>query len=235
MSLSRSLEPEWLDALPAFDTGAIGSRADLARLNRLMFQAEILHRILTKHCAEKNPLSILELGAGDGTFMLRLARKLRTKSPDVSVTLLDRASLVTQKTLDGFAACGWKATPIEADALAYLEAQAAARVDVVTANLFLHHLPEVGLARLFRRAAQLARLFVACEPRRNRFALFSSRMLWAVGCNNVTLHDAPASVHAGFSGGELSALWPQKNGWRLSEYAAGPFTHCFVARHADRE
>ncbi len=234
MSLLRSLQPEWLDALPTFDSGAIGSRADLAWLNKLMFQAEILHRILAKHCAGKNPLSILELGAGDGTFMLRLARKFCAHTPGAAVTLLDRRSLVTQKTLDGFADCGWKATPIEADALAFLEGPAVASVDVITANLFLHHLSEATLARLFCRAAQLARLFVACEPGRNRFALFSSRMLWAVGCNNVTLHDAPASVHAGFSGHELSALWPQNDGWQVSEYAFGPFTHCFVARHADR-
>src|SRR5262245_27301775 len=33
---SRRVEPEWLDGLPATDPGAIRSRRDLRRLNRIM-------------------------------------------------------------------------------------------------------------------------------------------------------------------------------------------------------
>lgn len=230
MRSARNLQPEWLDVLPAADPGAVGSRADLALLNRLMLQAEILHRILVRNCRQRQPLEILDLGAGDGTFMLRLARKLSCRWPKVSVTLLDRQNLVGRETLEAVAAEGWRATTVEADALAFLDAAATAKVDIITANLFLHHFAEPELLRIFQGAARLARLFVACEPRRNRFALGCSRALWVIGCNHVTRHDAPASVRAGFSGKELSAVWPEE-GWRLSEYAAGPFAHCFVARN----
>lgn len=232
MSLPRSLQPEWLDTLPVSDLGAVGSRADLARLNRLMFQAEILRWILARHHAWRRPPKIVELGAGDGTFMLRVAQKLRRTWPEAAVTLLDQQSLVGRQTLDAFSTQGWQATPVQAEAVAHLEASAA-DADVVTANLFLHHLPEPRLARLFKFAAERTQLLVACEPRRNRFAHFCSSSLWAIGCNHVTLHDAPASVRAGFLGQELSALWPKGSGWQISEYAMGPFTHCFVARHAD--
>jgi hypothetical protein len=78
-------------------------------------------------------------------------------------------------------------------------------------------------------AARSARLLVACEPRRNKFALRASRLLWAIGCNEVSLHDAIVSVRAGFSDQELSALWPSRD-WDLDEHAARLFTHCFVAR-----
>ncbi len=235
MSLSRNLEREWLDDLPVADIGAIRSRADLALLNRLMFQAEILRRALTRHCVGGRPLRILELGAGDGTFMLRMARRLRRQFPEVAVTLLDRQNLVSRRTQDAFAELGWQATPVEANAVEFLESPIAADVDVITANLFLHHLTEPSLSRLFRCSAERTRLLVACEPRRNRFAFFFSSSLWAIGCNHVTRHDAPASVRAGFSGRELSTLWPDQPGWRLGEYAVGPFTHCFVARHTDHE
>jgi hypothetical protein len=57
-----------------------------------------------------------------------------------------------------------------------------------------------------------------------------SRLLWAIGCNHVTLHDAAASVRAGFRGQELLALWPHSSGWDLQEHAAGLFSHSFVAR-----
>ena len=60
--------------------------------------------------------------------------------------------------------------------------------------------------------------------------LFGSHLLWAIGCNDVTRHDAVLSVEAGFSGCELSALWPESNEWQLHEHAARLFTHCFVAR-----
>jgi hypothetical protein len=44
----------------------------------------------------------------------------------------------------------------------------------------------------------------------------------------VTRHDAVASVRAGFTGHELSRLWPDGN-WRLREELALPFTHVFSA------
>ncbi|HEX3890808.1 MAG TPA: FAD-dependent monooxygenase, partial [Verrucomicrobiae bacterium] len=49
-------------------------------------------------------------------------------------------------------------------------------------------------------------------------------------CNNVTRHDAIVSVRAGFSGEELSALWPDKKNWRLTERHSGLFSHLFVAQ-----
>ena len=62
------------------------------------------------------------------------------------------------------------------------------------------------------------------------FALAGCRFLWAIGCNDVSRHDAVASVRAGFSGRELCALWPGGRGWQLSEGSAWPFSHTFVAR-----
>ena len=66
------------------------------------------------------------------------------------------------------------------------------------------------LAELLRLISQRAKLFIALEPRRARWPLFCSRLLWAIGCNDVTRHDAVVSVRAGFNGKEISALWPDK-------------------------
>ena len=82
--------------------------------------------------------------------------------------------------------------------------------EIVVANLFLHHFDDASLAGLFRVIAGRTRLFIAIEPRRALWPLFCSRLLWAIGCNRVTRHDAVVSVRAGFSGEELSALWPDK-------------------------
>lgn len=68
------------------------------------------------------------------------------------------------------------------------------------------------------------------EPRRSSWSVFCSRLLWVIGCNDVTRHDAAISVRAGFSGQELSLLWPDKQNWRFTEQRVGAFSHLFIAQ-----
>lgn len=226
MSLQRRVELEWLDHLPVDNPRAVRSRRDLKRVNAVMLQTGLMARALLAHGTP--PRTMLDLGCGDGTFMLGVARRLAPRWPHVTMTLLDQQNIVSTKTVAAFEALGWTARPAAADLFEFLAR--AAPVDIVAANLVLHHFDEPRLGQLLARAAQRANLVVACEPRRGRFALLSSRMLWAIGCNDVTRHDAAASVHAGFSGKELSALWPGHEPWALHESAAGLFTHRFVAK-----
>jgi hypothetical protein len=230
MTLPRHVKPEWLDSLPADDPRAIRSRRDLRRLNTCMLQPSLMTRVLAEHYTDGSPHRILELGAGDGTFMLRLANRLVSRWQNVEVILLDRQEVVSRETRDRFDALGWRVKTVTADALEYLERTPSLSVDVIAANLFLHHFSEKQLARLLAQTALACRLFVACEPRRSAFALLCSRLSWAIGCNDVTRHDVVVSVRAGFFGAELSALWPQRPDCVLQEGAVGLFTHCFVAR-----
>jgi len=230
VALPRRVEPELLDQLPADDPRAQRSRRDLRRVNAWMLQVGIMAAALRRHGGARQPRTLLEIGAGDGTFMLRVARKLAPTFPGVTVMLLDQQDLITRATRDAFAALTWTAEPIVADAFSFFDNAATLRADVVTANLFLHHFEEPRLSRLLAQIARVGSLFVACEPRRARFPLAGSHMLWAIGCNDVSRHDAVVSVHAGFNGNELSTVWPGDGGWTLHERPAGLFTHCFVAR-----
>jgi hypothetical protein len=101
--------------------------------------------------------------------------------------------------------------------------------DLILANLFLHHFVDADLRRLFARLARRTGFFLACEPRRSPFALGATSLLWLIGCNDLTRHDARLSVRAGFSDSELSRLWPSDRGWRLQERRAGWVSHCFAA------
>ena len=83
---------------------------------------------------------------------------------------------------------------------------------------------------LLHLIAQRVKVFIAIEPERAPWPLFCSRLLWAIGCNAVTQHDAVVSVCAGFSGNELSTLWLDKHNWQLTEHRAGAFSHLFIAR-----
>lgn len=221
---ARHIEREWLDDLPPADPRAMRARRDLRRINLCMLQPTIMARLLIRH-ARGRPRKLLDLGAGDGSFMLRVARKLPWR--DVTVTLVDRQNTVSDESVAAFKSLGWNAEIATADVIEFMEWPAG--FDIISANLFLHHLSDRDLARLLGRAAQSAPLFVACEPKRGQWALLASRLLWAIGCGEVTRHDAPASVRAGFAGRELSALWPNNEAWELHEHP-WLFTHCFVAR-----
>jgi hypothetical protein len=231
--MCRVVEPELLDDLPPADPRAVGSRADLRRLNSIMGHDDILsrafHHHLDKAVSRSRPLHLVELGAGDGTLLLRLARRVSAPGLTARVMLLDRQNIVSPETRHAFAALNWSVESVANDVFAWLE-QPFPVVDVMFANLFLHHFPDESLTALFRLAAARTNLFIACEPRRSAFALMASRWLRLIGCNAITRHDAVVSVRAGFVGHELSALWPTDNQWQLSEQFAGWFGHCFIAK-----
>jgi hypothetical protein len=232
MILIRQVGPEWLDELPGDDPRAIRSRLDLKRINLLTAQASIMRRLLLDHWRREPPRTIIELGAGDGTFMLGLARTMKFRWPGVSLILIDRQNIVSAKTREDFARLGWRATIVRADVFDFLGSERP-RADVITSNLFLHHFSREQLERLFAYVATSTTLFAACEPRRGLSALTASRLLVAIGCNDVTRHDAVASVRAGFCGQELSKLWSRERKWELNEGMALPFTHRFVAHLRD--
>jgi len=220
---ARMLEPEWLDELPPQDLRAVRSRADLRRVNWLMGNARLISSALRSHIKEGS--RIADLGSGDGHLMLAIARRLRR--PAVELTLVDRAPVVSDATLAEFGALGWRVRVVARDALAFLREEP---IEVVVANLFLHHLDAEALRQLFKLCSERARLVAACEPRRSQLALLGCRLMWFIGANDVTRHDAVVSVRAGFTGRELSALWPAT--WTLDERSAPPFSHLFVAKRA---
>ncbi len=234
MSLkTRRLEPELLDQLPADDPRAMRSRRDLKRINGFMANARSIAAALRAGAGERQPRTIVDLGSGDGQAMLRVARQLAPRWREVTVILQDRQNIVSADTRNAFAALGWRAETVSADVFDFLDRARASSIDAVTANLFLHHFTDEQLARLFGSAAKLVPLFVACEPRRAKFVVELSRLLWLAGCNDVSVHDAVASARAGFAGRELSALWPAMataGRWHLQERPAALFTHLFAAR-----
>jgi hypothetical protein len=217
--IPRKLTQELLDLLPPDDPRAVRSRRDLARINGVMFQHAIMARALSRL---PPPRRIADLGGGDARFMLGVAKRLAPRWPGVAVLVCDRQDIVSVATRDEFAKLGWSVEVRRGDIFETLP-----QADIVTANLFLHHFDDAALARLLMLAAQQTKAFAACEPRRNRFAWLAAHLVAVLGANDVTRHDAVVSVEAGFTGHELSALWP--TGWTLREQAAWPFSHVFSA------
>lgn len=230
MQMTRQVGPELLDQLPPDDPQALGSRRDLQRINLLMGNARILSRTIQALASAGAVRRVVELGAGDGTFMWRLAAQLSARCQSVEVLLVDRQKTVAQETLEAFRRLGWNAVFVQSDVLAWLSVARRDEIDLIVANLFLHHFPEDALRTLLQLAFARTKCFVACEPRRCVTALLASRLLGLIGCNGVTRHDASVSVRAGFAGRELSNLCPGAAGWQLQERRAALFSHCFAAQ-----
>jgi hypothetical protein len=226
--VKRIVQPEWLDTLPPDNPRAIHSRRDLQRVNLAMRNADIMAGALRSAQAGRALKKITELGAGDGNFLLSLAQKLSPIQSGLTATLLDLQDNIPTETLAAFTALGWQPEVVIADVFDW--PQTSGPGGVVIANLFLHHFENNRLAALLGQIAHRADLFMALEPRRAAWPLFCSHLLWGIGCNDVTRHDAVISVKAGFDGHELSALWPYQLDWRLTEHRAGTFSHLFIAQ-----
>ncbi|TIS85710.1 methyltransferase domain-containing protein [Mesorhizobium sp.] len=228
----RQLAPEILDGLAADDPRALASRRDLRRINALMFQAKIMASLLRKFVPTP-PRRILEIGAGDGAFMLAVARRMAGQWSEVELVMLDRVDLVTADLRSNFDRLGWAIEGITADVFDWAEAAEDERFDAITVNLVLHHFDDEQLVRLFTLMMPKAPLLLATEPLRGQLALTAARLLPAIGANDVTRNDAAQSVRAGFRGSELSDLWRAVNGKPIEERRAGLFSHVFVGASAD--
>ena len=231
--MQRCVRPEWLDDLPPADARAVRSRRDLRKVNAWMGNCGTMARALRSSCNGPTSRRLVELGAGDGRFLLRVARLLPTDWQGTRAVLLDRLKVASQETWRSFEALGWHAEILQAEALDWLARQSAPACEVMVSNLFLHHFSEAQLAGLLRATARQARVFIAVEPRRSGLSLLFSRLLWLIGCNQVTRYDAPLSVRAGFTGNELSRLWPAGEDWTLQERPAGWFSHLFIAQRRE--
>ncbi len=229
-TIPRRVCPEALDALDPQDPRAQRSRRDLRRIHRAMGSLTILRNLVARLRLATHPKRIVELGAGDGTLLLRLARILKPKWEGVELTLLDRHPAVALSTLDGFRRLGWRVNVVCADALIWAQTTGTKRYDLCIATLFLHHFENPALRVLLAGVAAKSRAFIASEPRRDRLTDLGSRLVGVLGSNVVTRGDAIKSVAAGFARKEISSAWPgDDEAWRVEEYRALPFSHCFLA------
>jgi len=228
--LKRIVLPELLDFLPPEDASALRSRRDLRRLNALMRNPRIMARALAEHSPGVAARQVIELGAGDGHFLRSVAGCLNADWRGTEALLLDRLGTVDPGACAALVRSGWRARAEVAEAGEFLRGMPSRASRVVVSNLFFHQFADGPLAELLGLAARSCSLVVAVEPRRAWWPRICGGLLWFAGCGPVTRHDAAVSIRAGFTGRELSALWPDHQAWQLTERPVGMFSHLFVAR-----
>lgn len=239
--MPRRVAAETLDHLEPDDPAALRSRRDLVRVHRAMGTRSIVARgwrALGVTERGRQALRILEIGAGDGSLLLGVARALAPRGRPVQLTLLDRQDIVSPATLAAYAELGWSARVLTADVLSWADRPdgeasgiGSPRWDLISTALFLHHFEGGQLDRLLSAVAARTDCFFACEPKRSWLPLLGSHLVGALGANAVTREDAVLSVHAGFRDQEITARWSRAGDtWRTREFAAGLFSHGFSAQ-----
>ena len=203
----RLLVPELLDAMNPSDPRAIRSRMDLRLINAFLGN----ERWITAQCRHRSSSTsrIAELGAGEGHLLKRLHHAL----PGATVTGLD-----LRARPDGLpSGIHW----ITGDFLETRGAdESSAWAEVCVGNLILHHFDSDQLRFLGGRLQQ-CRLLVFCEPLRKALPMMLARMALPLA-GEVTRHDMPASIRAGFLTGELpSLLGLDRDRWDVEEIESG--------------
>jgi len=204
----RVVEPEKLDSLSSDDPRAVKARTDLRRLNFLMGNARWIHGMVASH-AESARRGIVELGAGDGLLLTRFAKQF----PATGCDLAPRPPGLPSEL-------AW----LQGDLFSHETDLAGG---ILIANLFLHHLSPLELARIGEIAERFERL-VFVEPHRSRRALGLATALLPF-VSEVTRHDMPVSIRAGFVTGELPSMMCLSSRWSVKETSNWRGAHRLLA------
>jgi 2-polyprenyl-3-methyl-5-hydroxy-6-metoxy-1,4-benzoquinol methylase len=195
MAIGRVVRPEILDSLPVDDPAAQRSRRDLRLINAMMGNFHWVERQIERIPAAT---SLVEIGAGEGMLSTRLARKF----PEKHLTAIDLAPC--PKNLAGVT---WR----QGDLFQILPELSG---DVLLGVMIVHHFSDKQLAELGRALAAF-RVLVFCEPWRAFLPEVWGGVMWPI-VGEVTRHDMPVSVRAGFRPGELPRLLNLAN-WKIEE------------------
>jgi 2-polyprenyl-3-methyl-5-hydroxy-6-metoxy-1,4-benzoquinol methylase len=196
MLRERSTEAEWMDDADATEPAFAGALRDLARVNRLSLAYRPTLRWLDRLVARTGAtsLSVLDVGAGGGDMLLRVADWGRRRGVAVTLTGLDRSPWSASYAR----AAGVPAAWITAD---LFDLDPALRFDVVLCSLFTHHLRDPELVRFLRWIeARALRGWLISDLHRHPvpwgFVWGAVRLL---RMDPMVVHDSTVSIARGFT------------------------------------
>ncbi len=204
MTLPRSYEPELLDEEVQDEEELAHSLGQVARVNRWLGGTRGLRAHLRPLLdeAEGEPVTLLDVGTGDGGTLAELLAWARARGGRCRGVGLDRGRAAAR-----IAGRRPGAATVRGDARALPLADGA--VDVALCTLTLHHFDEAEATAILAEMRRVARrLVLVSDLERHRLAWLSARALAATvwRTNRLTRHDGPLSVRRAFTPDELRAL-----------------------------
>jgi ubiquinone/menaquinone biosynthesis C-methylase UbiE len=198
--MKRVVTPELLDEDLGTPEEVQETLLDLRSLNRnfggFRSVAGMLRIVATK--TGKRSLKLLDVAGGNGDVADHVGRQLSSEEIQIGSTVLDRAV----SHMNGH---NGKLNRVAGDALALPFNDRS--FDVVSCNLFCHHLEAEEMIVFFNQALRVARLAViASDLRRNAFHLFAAYAGRLTYRSRLTRNDAPASVRRAYTIAEISEI-----------------------------
>jgi len=193
--MKRRPSLELLDTDAGTPREVAGSLCDLQMFNRYFGGVRASEKLIRRATADAPgpTLSLLEVAAGAGYVPSQVRRRLST--PDIQITLLDRA----RTHLNG------NHRAVVADALTLPFADSS--FDLVSSNLFVHHLAPQDLQRFAQEALRVSRVAVVInDVIRHPLHLALTYAGFPLYRSRITRNDAPASVRQGYTVAEMRDL-----------------------------
>lgn len=203
---SRQRVPEIMDRPDLDPQQHRAALRGLARLNAWSGSARILWPAIERLArGRKGPLRLLDLATGCGDVPIRVALRARLRGMHLAITGLDRSPLALDEARDRARRHGLEAEFRQHDVVA--DDLPAARHDVVTCSLFLHHLSEGEVVTVLTRARQAASAMVVCDLDRRPAGLALTWLATRLLTRSSVVHfDGLASVRAAFTPVEMAGL-----------------------------
>ncbi len=195
-AMKRRPSLELLDSDAGTEREIAGSLRDLQMFNQWFGGVRTTESLVRRALAESHvhSASLLEVAAGAG-FVPAQIRKRLSPNLDLTITLLDRA----RTHLDG------SDRAVAGDALALPFADRS--FDLVSCNLFVHHLAPDQLRPFVREALRVCRVaFLINDVVRNPIHLVLTYAGFPLYRSRITRNDAPASVRQAYTPAELREL-----------------------------
>jgi SAM-dependent methyltransferase len=194
--MKRRPSLELLDSDAGTEREIAGSLRDLQMFNQWFGGVRTTEKLV--RCAldktRSGTASLLEVAAGAGYVPARIRERVSPEL-DLKITLVDRA----RSHLNG------SARAVAADALALPFADSC--FDLVSCNLFVHHLAPNDLRRFAREALRVCRVaFLVNDVIRSPIHLALTYTGFPLYRSRITRNDAPASVWQAYTPAELSEL-----------------------------
>ncbi|MFT3785194.1 MAG: methyltransferase domain-containing protein [Tepidisphaeraceae bacterium] len=210
----RNLVAEQMDADDVDPRQLADALRYIRRINKLLrYNAAVIRRVELLASATE-PITLLDVATGSGDLLAQLGPRYRTVG-------LDRHTLTIREAKQSVS----RAIFIRGDALALPFADNS--FDIVTSNLFLHHLPGPIVVAALREMARVAqRGIVVADLLRNRRA-YAWITLFTLTASPIVKHDARASVAHAFTLDEARNLFDQAG--LASAKLEVTFGHRFVA------
>ena len=202
----RNLTPELMDD-PELDPERHGQALrGLARLNRICGADRIPWQALRDWAGDApTPLSVLDIATGSGDVPLGLAARARRSGLELGLHGCDVSPVALEHARIQARAAGVSFECFTQDAI---RDPFPRRYDVVTCNLFLHHLDEEDAVRLLENAADACSgLLLVSDLRRDPLGLLLAAAGSRVFSRSRVVHvDAVKSVRAAYTIEEFAAL-----------------------------